>query len=501
MAGKTLTTAATVMMLIDRTTGHGTMIAPAPRQPESMYWYQVGCMIGCTCSGGGKETYPSTDSVGCKTPGTPSLDKAHRTWNLDAASPKGDWTKYMPWRAPGTSKPLDACGIASGFLPSAGVQYPHKFKDGTKQGVKGTELKAGTITEWVAGSTVKASYRLVVNHGGGYQYRVCPKTQSPTEDCFQANVLKFANSKTTVEYRGGTKIPLDAVDVTAGVQPAGSTWRRLPIPACACDLGSYCQEAATTQNDTRAYKADGSLKAHGHCLYGLQFEATHLKDGSWTNGFGYYVENLEQKATKTTASKTDACSAYDQTNCAANASCAWYAFKQTCNTPTTASGCDKLKSQTDCAASKDGCKWAAAKNVCHADSTKTAAANPCAEYKSQNDCLKWSNCKWYTSKSLCQTDSATKGTEVTSVGFGGQRVKSEASHQWWVTDELVAPEKPGDYIMQWRWDNEQTPQIWTTCADIEVTKKSSTSASSAHTLQLTAIAAALSFLMICYSFQ
>ena len=22
---------------------------------ESLYWYQVGCMIGCTCSGGGKK--------------------------------------------------------------------------------------------------------------------------------------------------------------------------------------------------------------------------------------------------------------------------------------------------------------------------------------------------------------------------------------------------------------------------------------------------------------
>ena len=32
---------------------HGTMTEPVPRQPEPLFWYQVGCMIGCTCSGGG----------------------------------------------------------------------------------------------------------------------------------------------------------------------------------------------------------------------------------------------------------------------------------------------------------------------------------------------------------------------------------------------------------------------------------------------------------------
>ena len=50
----------------------------------------------------------------------------------------------MPWRAPGTSKPLDSCGIASGFLPEAAVQYAHTFSDpAVKQGAKGSELERG----------------------------------------------------------------------------------------------------------------------------------------------------------------------------------------------------------------------------------------------------------------------------------------------------------------------------------------------------------------------
>ena len=44
-------------------------------------------------------------------------------------------------------------------------------------------------------------------------------------------------------------------------------------------------------------------------------------------------------------------------------------------------------------------------------------------------------------------------------------------YAWVIVDELVAPSKVGDYILQWRWDNEQTPQIWTTCSDIKVTNE------------------------------
>ena len=62
---------------VQQSTGHGVMMEPVPRQPEPLYWYQVGCMIGCTCSGGGKEQYPTLGGVNCKTPGTPTLTKGN----------------------------------------------------------------------------------------------------------------------------------------------------------------------------------------------------------------------------------------------------------------------------------------------------------------------------------------------------------------------------------------------------------------------------------------
>merc|ERR1712216_393744 len=37
-----------------------------------------------------------------------------------------------------------------------------------------------------------------------------------------------------------------------------------------------------------------------------------------------------------------------------------------------------------------------------------------------------------------------------------------------IGDLLKVPEIDGDFILQWRWDCEQTPQIWSSCADIRI---------------------------------
>ena len=63
-----------------------------------------------------------------------------------------------------------------------------------------------------------------------------------TEDCFRAGALNFADNVTTIRYTDGSapEFTIPAVDVTEGVVPKGSTWRRDPIPACACDGGCSC---------------------------------------------------------------------------------------------------------------------------------------------------------------------------------------------------------------------------------------------------------------------
>ena len=37
-----------------------------------------------------------------------------------------------------------------------------------------------------------------------------------------------------------------------------------------------------------------------------------------------------------------------------------------------------------------------------------------------------------------------------------------------IVDEVNVPETTGDFVLQWRWDAEQTAQVWNTCADVTV---------------------------------
>merc|ERR1711963_1135441 len=40
-----------------------------------------------------------------------------------------------------------------------------------------------------------------------------------------------------------------------------------------------------------------------------------------------------------------------------------------------------------------------------------------------------------------------------------------------IVDKVAVPSDiaPGDYLLSWRWDCEQTPQIWANCADVTIT--------------------------------
>jgi len=41
---------------------------------------------------------------------------------------------------------------------------------------------------------------------------------------------------------------------------------------------------------------------------------------------------------------------------------------------------------------------------------------------------------------------------------------------WSIVDQLEVPNlESGDYVLSARWDSEQTPQVWNTCASIHIT--------------------------------
>jgi hypothetical protein len=44
-----------------------------------------------------------------------------------------------------------------------------------------------------------------------------------------------------------------------------------------------------------------------------------------------------------------------------------------------------------------------------------------------------------------------------------------AGNKFSVMDEIQVPNKPGEYVLGWRWDCEETDQVWNSCADIVIT--------------------------------
>ena len=65
-----------------------------------------------------------------------------------------------------------------------------------KQGDMGSHLpKMQSGAVWQAGSVVEALWSVRANHGGGWQFRLCPFGSVLTEDCFQQTfVLSFSFS-------------------------------------------------------------------------------------------------------------------------------------------------------------------------------------------------------------------------------------------------------------------------------------------------------------------
>lgn len=158
-------------------------------------------------------------------------DPTLRTWR-DAYG-KYDFTKDNPWRSPGYAPVGSPCGLAGGGSvrhPGNGASAPK----GVTQGADGRELPEGAKTQWAQGSAQEVAWAIAANHGGGYAYRLCPKSSNLTEACFQSNHLQYASDQSWVQYGDdkSNRTAIPATRVAKGTFPAGSVWTRNPIPAC-----------------------------------------------------------------------------------------------------------------------------------------------------------------------------------------------------------------------------------------------------------------------------
>lgn len=201
---------------------------------QTCLWMSVGCTIGCKeCDGGDKGGANPNGKDRCGSGMKATInDPKYRTLNRDvtAGSPE-DWTRFNPWRAPGNAPVFDPCGRAGGSAhPTPGHG---EFTNTTyaKFGDLGSKVlpKYPTGTVWEAGSVVEAMQSIRSNHGGGYQYRLCPLNRELTEACFQETPMPFAENS-QVMMSNDTMLKLNSVFVKEGTLPEGSAWQMLGIP-------------------------------------------------------------------------------------------------------------------------------------------------------------------------------------------------------------------------------------------------------------------------------
>ncbi|CAK8991975.1 unnamed protein product [Durusdinium trenchii] len=190
------------------------------------------------------------------------------SWWLDRAffgSPT-----VTPWMRPGHFNYVDAQNLyedrAQTFHPCgcynphgvefcAGVQLAEGFGETTMGGAEPSGPKV-TPPQWLVGTEQETAFNLYANHGGGYVYMLCKRdsflqcrqdhladpirgsSQEQVDaylkciwDCFEANVLDFADTQ-WLEYQAqrDLNVTMKITSKSGDTEPAGSTWRWIPIP-------------------------------------------------------------------------------------------------------------------------------------------------------------------------------------------------------------------------------------------------------------------------------
>ena len=274
---------AVVALVIVSVAGHGAMLTPPPRNAidstipgadwgngtthtghleplgvkcangteechpgQSVFWFSQGCTPGCEACDGQGQRIPNWDHCNetRAAPFKPTLAKQYWSANRNATEgTEQDIWKYQPWRSPGLAPVTDACGMAGGnpYAMYNGAEYtPTQY---ASQGDLGSFVlkPRPTGTVWAAGSVVNVSWYIAFNHGGGYKYRLCPRTEQLTEACFQRpeHQLEFASEESVVLFASGAR----RIKNTVVREGGGLGWMLNPIPMPNF-VGSDCDDSS-----------------------------------------------------------------------------------------------------------------------------------------------------------------------------------------------------------------------------------------------------------------
>ena len=137
---------------------------------------------------------------------------------MDYCAARGRY-RFNPWRAPGSAPVIDPCGQAGGKYKQTPVGGDSVF---VTVNVSGKVYSMGDLGSQVlpasdpkdvptykAGSTPRVAWGMRYNHGGGYQYRLCPAEKMPcTEQDFQQIPLDFVRESQAIMWNNGTLYPI-----------------------------------------------------------------------------------------------------------------------------------------------------------------------------------------------------------------------------------------------------------------------------------------------------
>jgi len=295
----------------------------------------------------------------------------------------------------------------------------------------------------------------------------------------------MSSDTTTIKYYDGSRAPfnISAKTTDVGTYPVGSQWRLNPIPMCNCDQGAYCQGGAahaavdTVDPAVEEKKAADFLRA--------------IKSGGKT----CHAVAKAQCGTKSgynTCLKCGTGSAYDCEQCCpgcTSTTTGGYTWCK-CGTPPPAppappvSKCQALMAK-DCSIQRrqgalacDAClkaNWAALSAAgCTVQDAKycqgTGPAPPPAPGPAPRPQFT-PYPKTYlpdgVTSSSCPTGLMFNASWPEGAG-SGPVPDGYGSAAYSMTDKVNVPNKPGKYSLSWRWDCEQTPQVWNSCADIVI---------------------------------
>jgi hypothetical protein len=449
---------------------------------EACLYYQIGCFQNCgTCSMTGKDLYVTPADLqraGNCNPPEPTLPEEFRSYNIDSQSTHGDWTKPNPWRAPGTAglgtPEFQPCGVNSGWRDpdggsSGGSAGPPA--GGQPLGANGTDLPAvGAPAVWKSGATAEVEFSIYANHAGGYHYRLCKMSPggTPTEDCFQQNPLDFATETTTIKYYDGSRAPftIPARTVSQGTHPAGSQWRLNPIPMCNCDQGAYCRGAKDAEV--------GAVAVHRRMQDKCEAELNTLCGQAKKQGTTQCDNCLKAQWSKVEAA---GCSKDGFSYCGKGPGPAPAPGPKPPPSPTPPGGKCDTELNTLCGQAKkqgttqcDNCLKAQWSKVEAAGCSKEGftycgkgpgpAPAPGPKPSSGEQYAPYADTHFrpgQTSKS-CPTGLMFNSSWDEGVG-SGPNAMGYGDMPYSMTDVVKVPTVLGRYMLSWRWDCEQTPQV------------------------------------------